>query len=307
MADEVLNIIDATRDLPDEKEKAVIHTYALTTHVTMALPLETHSTGMSKWTIEDDLQYNTGNYRKFNNEFESKKTNTKSFAVNVAVSGGKVAADRALVKINPGEVRREQLNTVRSFAHGFTADFFQGADVDGFLSIDGYIDNEDFWNSQQLNCGASADSPAVISPDKIDAMIALHNVTSRTFLYVSGNVYLKIKKDSRGNESGGYNVNYLPREFGTFAGYYDDIPIIIARDGKGTDYFAKSGSGTNSVSAYLVTYGEENMVGIQQGPPDVINLETGVLKTFEYEHMLAPKPYSRKCITRLNFIKDAIA
>jgi hypothetical protein len=118
----------------------------------------------------------------------------------------------------------------------------------------------------------------------------------------------RIKKLSRGTASGSYNINYTPEQLGMFDGKYDGIPIIALRDGKGDDLLSTTLGDGSSCHLYVVTYGEDNVMGFQVGPMEVIGLnEASVFNYFDIEWGVGIAPMSRRSISRLDYVSNAVA
>jgi hypothetical protein len=103
-------------------------------------------------------------------------------------------------------------------------------------------------------------------------------------------------------------VNYRPEEFGTFAGQYDEIPVITMKDGKGTDMLSNTEGDGTCTTVYAVTYGPDNYTGFQKGPMKVIDMkEVSVNEAFDVEWLMNAVPQSVRCIARMRYVSNAVA
>lgn len=303
-----LTLTDFVKTLPEGKSRTVINTYAMTTHVTMMLPMVPTPSGIFKYTVDHDLPYeDTSASRKLNEEFVATKSNVQPFAINYKVYGGKIAYDRAAAAVNKGELVTQQRKQVQAKARQFTKDVFEatgGEDLNGIKNI---INTDDIYKPQVVYLGSPSTGSA-LTEDKLDEAISIHNVNLNTYLYVTRKVGLRVKKMSRGtgstNAYSAYNINYRPEEFGTFTGAYDGIPIVPLVDGKGNDILDTT---SDICTVYLVTYGaDENFTGFEVKPMETHDLEgTSVIKEWDLEHLVGTAPQAPKSITMLQYVANS--
>lgn len=305
-----LTLSDFVKTLPEGKTRTVINTYAMTTHVTMMMPMVTEPSGIFKYTVDHDLPHEDSSddaTRVLNGEFTATKASEQPFAINFKLYGGKIAFDRAAAAVNPGELVRQQRKQVQAKARQFTKDVFEGAGARYIRGIENIINTEDIYKPQIVYLG-SASVGVALTEDKLDEAISLHNVGPTTYFYCPRKVGLRVKKMSRGTGSSSaysaYNINYRPEEFGTFAGAYDGIPIVPLVDGKGNDILSTT---SDICNAYLVTYGaDENFTGFQVKPMETHDLEgTSVVREWDLEHMVGTAPQAPKSITMLRYVSNS--
>ena len=310
-----VSMLDAAKNMPDSKEKGVIMTYALSSHVLMHMPIE-ESNGRKTWKLVNDLAYSTSAaaYRNIGSEFSTTRTPVQPIAANVKVAGGRVTIDRVLKELSPAEVPIQRRGQVAAQARRLTIDIFEGAGGSAIYGIDNWITNENVFANQSMNMG-TASSCGLITEDGMDELVSLLNTQpGRSFIYCNDAPARRIKKLGRGSgyigAAGGYvyNVNYRPEEFGTFAGMYDNIPIIKMIDGKGDDMLSNTEGDGTCTTVYAVTYGPDNYTGFQKGGPKVIDMkEVSVLEAFDLEWLVNAVPQSTRCIARMRYVSNAVA
>ena len=314
MATGNVSLLDAAKNMPPSRERGIIMTYALTTHVFTSAPIETQMTGVKKWKLAADLAYSSSAnaYRNIGSDFTATKTPTQPFVANVKVAGGRVQLDRVLKKLSPGDISVQRQGQISAQARQLTIDVFEGLGGSAIWGIDSWITNEEVFKNQTMNMG-TASAGGLITEDGLDELVSLVNVIpGNTFIYANDAPSRRIRKLSRGTgtfASGTYvhNVNYSPEQFGQFAGAYDDIPIVTMKDGKGTDMLSNTEGDGSSTTVYIVTYGPENYTLFQQSPMEIIDMkEISVLEAFDVEWLVNGVPQSIRSIARMRFVKNAV-
>jgi hypothetical protein len=308
-----VSLLDAAKNMTDSKEKGIIWTYALSNHVMMHLPIE-ESNGRKVWKLVNDLARNTSaaTYRNLGAEFSTTKTPVQPIAANVKITGGRVTIDRALKKLSPDEVAIQKRGQIVSSARQLAIDIFEGAGGSAIYGIDNWITNELVFSNQSMDMG-SASSCGLITEDGMDEFTGLLNkIPGQTFIYCNDAPARRIKKLGRGSGTTTsnyvYNINYRPEEFGTFAGMYDDIPIITMKDGKGDDMLSNTTGDGSCTTVYGVTYGPDNYTGFQKGGMEVIDMqEVSVNEAFDIEWMMNAVPQSVRCIARMRYVTNGVA
>jgi hypothetical protein len=312
MAD--LTLSDIAKTMPDDQSQGVIWTYALANHVTQKIPIENKPTGRKSWKVRNDLAYTTSATatRALGGEYTASKTPVQPFEANVKIYGGRVQYDRALEKLNPGEKEEQKYGQTVAQAHQFAKDVFEGTGGQYLWGITSQLDTIPFFSGQTIYAGTTS-TPAVLTMDMLDDALSRHNVIpGQTYIYCNRQPSNRIKKLARGQ--GGstafdtQNINYSPAEFGTFAGMYDNIPVVKLVDGKGTDLLSNTDGGGTATTLYIVTYGPENFTAFQTGNPEVIDME-GVSTTvaFDLEWLVGTAAQSKRCITQIKYVKNGVA
>jgi hypothetical protein len=311
MATGNISLLDVAKNMSPSRETGIIMTYALSSHVTMSLPIVTVPGGIKKWKIQNDLAYSTSAtaVRNLGSDFTATKTPVQPFSANIKIYGGKVRLDRMLKELAPEDINVQRKGQIAAHARQFTIDFFEGAGGSAMYGINNYITNEPTFSATQSVDAGDVSAGAVITLDMLDELLSKHNVVpGKTYMYMNDAPQRRIKKLSRGNVSGDYNVNYRPEEFGMFTGRYDNVPIITLKDGKGTDMLSNTEGDGSSTTVYVVTYGEDNVQGFQSGSMKVHDLrDKTVLEDFDIEHGVNFAPQAVRCISRLRYVKNAVS
>jgi hypothetical protein len=89
---------------------------------------------------------------------------------------------------------------------------------------------------------------------------------------------------------------------------YDGIPIIVLKDGKGTDLLSTDLGDGSSSSIYVVTFGEEQVTGFQVSAPDIVPLtQADVYNYFNIEWGVGTAPQAIRSISRLRYVSEALS
>lgn len=306
-----VTLLEVAKNMPDTKEKGIIMTYATSYHPLATMPFETVPGGTKKWKVVNDLSYSDSSYayRNLEAEHQTTKTPTQIFNANVKIAGGRVKLDRLLKTLSPGDVPIQREGQIASYARQVTIDIFEGAGGSALYGITNLIDNQPLFSNQAVS-GGTASTGALLTEDMMDAFLAkINRIPGQTFLYMNDAPYRRLRKLARGNiATTGYNVQYTPEQFGYFAGFYDEVPCIVLKDGKGTDLLSNTTGDGSSTTIYAVTYGQDNVMGFQAKPIEVIPMnEISVLEAFDIEHPMNFACQSVRCIAKLQYIKNAVA
>ncbi len=310
-----VSLLDAAKNMKDSPEKGVIMTYALSSHVLMHMPIE-ESNGRKTWKLINDLAYDSSSaaYRNIGSQFTATKTPVQPIAANVKIAGGRVQLDRVLKELSPAEIPIQRRGQIAAQARQLTIDIFEGGGGSAIYGIDNWITNEPVFSGQSMDMG-SVSSCGLITEDGMDEFVSLLNTQpGQSFIYCNDAPARRIKKLGRGSGYIGtagaytYNVNYRPEEFGTFAGMYDNIPIIKMVDGKGTDMLSNTKGDGACTTVYGVTYGTDNYTGFQKGGMKVHEMdEISVLEAFDNEWLVNAVPQSVRCIARMRYVTNGVA
>jgi hypothetical protein len=305
MAD--LTLLDYTKTLKPSAEQSILELYSLSSHPLMAMPIVSEPTGVCKYNMELDISYtgSDNSYREFGDEFSTFKTAVQPFVNTAKIAGSRIQSDRAAQKINPAENKRQILGQIKSLARQMTIDIFEGTGGKGLYGMSSMIGDVNLPYTGQVVDALDG----VITPDILDDALAKHNIIGgSTYFYMNDVPLRKVKKDSRGIVSGGYNIQYRPEENGVFAGMYDNIPIIATKDGKGINYLSVESGTPDTTSIYIVTYGVDNFHAFHVAPAEILNLDNiSVKNAFDLEWIVGTVAKNPRCITKIKNVKNAIA
>lgn len=295
----------------DEQRGGIIGTYATMYHPMTVLPVINEPTGVHKWTMENQLPYTTGGVRNFNGSWTRTYGTNSPKSETIRIYGGSFQIDRQLAKINPNSTSDQKLKQIEADARQFTIDFFEGSDGTELRGLEDILDNDSDFTNQTVDCGSST-SAAVLSTDIIDKWLAKHNVVpGRTYIYSTSAITRMFRKLSRGSitsSNTNYNLVYSPEQFGYFSGMYDEIPIITLVDGAGSDMLTTTrATSADGSSIYCVTFGENDVTGFQSSNADVYPLnDDTVYNFFDYEWPVGVAVKSKRCISRLRYVKNDV-
>lgn len=312
MAD--LTLIDIAKTMAESPEAGAIWTYALANHVTQRIPIESQPTGIKSWGIRHDHPYTTSANatRAIGGEYTASKTPMQIFKSNYKIYGARVQYDRILAVQNPQEIKEQEYGQTVARANIFAKDVFEGTGGQYLVGIQKMLNSYKIFSGQTVYMGTSS-TPAVLTMDALDDAISRHNnIPGQTYIYLNRKPMNRVHKMARGQ--GGstafetQNINYSPSEFGTFAGTYNGIPLVPMVDGKGDDMLSNTEGGGTATTVYIVTYGSENFTAFQMAPPKVIGM-AGVssIVAFDIEWPVGTAAQSKRCITQIKYVKNAVA
>jgi hypothetical protein len=269
------------------------------------------------WKIEDDLSWtgSTGK-RNINADFTASEANVKPYETNVKIYGGKIQVDRFIQYHSPASVAFQEASQVRSYARELTIDLFEGSGGTALRGIRHWLLNDSAYSSQQVSAGADA-SGTLLTTSKVDELESLVDVIpGQSFFYCRDVVARRLRYISKGQQSNEQRMYYGKNEFGMWSWMYDGIPIVVLKDGKGTDLLSVTeidgaADQSDTCSLYLVTWGEEMASMITSNStsaPDVTMQNDG--SNYNYERMewyVGSVPHRPRCVGRVRYIKNAVA
>ena len=305
-----LTLLEIAKTMQNTQQAAVVGTYASSYQPITAMPLKAAPQGVYQWYLENQLPYSTGGVRNLNGSWTRTAGSNSPKSETIRIYGGSFQIDRQLAKINPSAVEDQKKKQIEADARQLTIDMFEGAGGTSLYGIENVLDNDiDFANQTSL-VGTST-TAAVLTTDALDILIGMiDKQPGNTFIYCTDAVGRMIRKLSRGSvtsSNSNYNVNYTPEQFGYFAGMYDDVPVVVLKDGAGNDMLTKTrATSSDGCSVYAVTYGDSAFTGFQVNPMEVIPLrDDTVYDFFDYEWPVGIAVQSKRCIARLRWVKNA--
>jgi len=310
-----LSLLESAKTMPAGPERGIIQTYASSYHPLSVMPIQDAPTGVSAWSVEDQLPHTSGGFRNVNGSWTSTVSQITPYSETAKIAGGRVQVDRFIETTNPTRVAAEKAAQIKAMALLWTKGMFQGQGGTYLKGIDYWIDNVPAYASQNVDAG-TASAGALLQTDHLDKLLNKVNaIPGSTFIYMFDQVGLRARKLARGSLVGTsgtdafYNIQFSPEQWGYFAGRYDDYPIIVLKDGKGKDILDPiSGSDDSSCSVYAVTYGVDQFSGFQVKPPTVIPLtQADVYNYFDLEWYAWCAPLAIRSIARLRYVENATA
>lgn len=305
-----MTMLEAAKTIKNPKERGIVMTYALAYHPLTAMPIETEPTGQFRWNVDEQLPYTSGGTRAINGSWTATRANVAPFSSTAKIYGGEVKVDRYINEVNPGRVAHEKQMQIAARAYMWTKDMFEGAGGNDLRGIKDWIDNETLFANQNQDLGSSSAGYRLMTDDLDKLLSMLDVVPGRTFIYCSDNIGLRCRKLQRGNQATG-DIGYLnqhqPSQWGYFSGNYAGVPIVVLKDGKGTDLLSTTDGDGSSTVVYGVTYGPSAFTGFQTSGPKVIPLTNNdVYNYFDMEWYVGIVPQSIRCIARLRYVKNSV-
>lgn len=192
------------------------------------------------------------------------------------IAGGDLDVDKALLKMHGEGVRSShEAMKIKALSLFLAKKMIKGDSTSDPREFDG-LQNR-ITGSQIVEADASAtdggDPLSLINFEEgIDA------VDDPTHLIMSKAVRRRLTVAARTTSVGGF-VNYTKDEFGRPVTQYNDLPILYADQDEtgarvlGYDELASTGSTATATSIYCVSFGENMLVGLQNGIMDVEDLD----------------------------------
>lgn len=306
-----VTLLESAKTMPIGVPRGVVMTYALAYQPMTVLPLLPEPSGVHNWNLEMELPYTTGGVRNINGSWTASRSSVSAYTDTFKIYGGEVKIDRAIAETNPAKVPQERESQIKAQARQFTKDMFEGTGGSSLRGIKDWIDNDPSFSTQSSNVG-TASTGALLTTDHLDKLLSMGNIEiGRSFIYCTDNIGLRVRKLSRGNSVSGdtaYANRFTPEQWGYFAGMYADVPVIVLKDGKGSNLLSATQGDGSSSSVYLVTYGENMFTGYQVSPMKVISLtQADVYNYFDVEWYVGAVPKSIRSIARLQYVIDSVS
>lgn len=298
-------LLESSKLMKEGTERAVVQIYGNTSHALQYIPFLPEPTGIHSWTVEETISASAS--RALGSDYTAANGTFTPYTTTASIYGGKVQVDRALRKTNPALVPMMKENKIKGHARKFTVDLFEGQGGNDLKGISKWIDEN--YTGQKIDGGNVVITMALMDSllDKINA------VNGSTFLYMAQTPFNALNTLSRTAGTGMQNIVYAIDQFGVRVPYYNNIPIVVMRDGKGTELLsvaettAGAHSGGTSCSVYAVTYGPEMFSGFQSGGMDVINDSDATnFENFAIEHIAGVAPHVPRSVARLYNIKNSL-
>lgn len=312
-----MTLLESAKQMEPSRRRGIIQIYAENSQPMMVAPVvNTEGKASYTWSIEDALAHTSGGKRNLNADFTASQGRVKPYEADLKIYGGKIQVDRYIKFHSPASMNFQESSQIRSHAREFTVDVFEGAGGTSLRGHRHWMLNDAAYSGQQVNAGttASGDLLTTTMVDELESKVDL--IPGRSFYYCRDIVARRLRYISKGQQSNEQRMYYTKDEFGSWAWRYDGIPIVVLKDGKGTDLLSTAeidGAATNSdtCSLYLITWGEEMaaLISSQNGStPDVVIEGDGTNYTYErLEWYVNMVPHRPRCMGRIRYIKNAVS
>lgn len=267
-----LTLLEASKLNSGEVKRAgVIEMFARSSDIMRALPFDDIQGGSLAYNVEGKLPGVA--FRGYNEAYPESVGIVNPAVEVLRIAGGDLDVDKALIKTR-GEGVRETHVAMKVKAMGLylTAKFINGDSEDDPREYDGL--RKRITGSQLINRTLAASTNGALSLEALDA--AIDAVDDPTHLIMSKAMRRKFTVAARDPAVGG-EISFGLDEFGKRVTYYNGLPILIADyDDTGARILdfneAGPGGGSNCQSIYVVSFGSEKLVGIQNGVMEVKDL-----------------------------------
>jgi hypothetical protein len=315
-----MTLLEAAKQMEPSRKAGIIQLYAEAYHPLQVAPvIGTGGRSSYTWSIEDALAHTSGGKRNINADFTASEGQIKPYETDVKIYGGKIQVDRYIQYHSPASVAFQEASQIRSNAREFTVDLFEGS---GGTSLRGFRDwmlYDGAFSGQQVDAGSSASGDLLTTMMVDDLLAAMDVVMGKTYFYCTQTIANRLRYISKGQQSNEVHMFYTLGQFGQWDSAYASIPVIVLKDGKGTDLLSAAEidgatSQSNTCSFYAVTWGEEmaalvssNSAGVGGFPmPMITKMTDGTNYNFEaMEWYVSAVPHRPRSIGRIRFIKNS--
>lgn len=302
-----LTLIEAAKLNPGEIiRNAIIEMYAGSSDILMNLPFESIEGNALKYNRETSLP-GIG-FRGVNEAYTASTGVINPLTEALVIAGGDLDVDKFIVDTMGASQRAvQEAMKVRALSLAWTQKFIKGDTSSDPREFDGLQTR--LTGDQKIQAGTTANGTA-LSLAKLDE--AIDQTLNATHLVMSKAMARKFSAAARLSTVAGY-VTYTPDALGRRVMRYNDLPIItVDLDHTGTAILpfteaCTSGTATGT-SIYIVSMGNDGLVGLQNGTVDVRDLgelQTSPVYRTRVEWYNGIAIFNGRAATRLWSIADA--
>lgn len=318
-----ITLLEAGKLMEASRKAGVVQTYAEAYQPMQVAPvINTEGKASYKWIVEDDLAHTTGGKRNVNADFTASQGDVKPYETDTKIYGGKIQVDEYIVDHSPASVTFQEQSQIRSHARELTVDLFEGAGGTSLRGWRHWLLNDAAFSGQQIDASAAANG-ALLTSVMVDELISKVNRGPNTYFYCRDIVARRMRYISKGQQTNEQRMYYTKDEFGMWSWKYDEIPIIVLQDGKGTDLLSiteadgHEDANETTGSLYLINWGVEAAALISSNPtigangvplPKLTIENDG--SNYRYERLtwyVGNVPHTIRDIGRIRYIKNAIS
>lgn len=302
-----LTLVEAAKlETGDVVRQAIIELYAGSSDILANLPFNSISGNAMKYNREASLP-GVG-FRGVNESYTASTGILNPITESLVIAGGDLDVDKFILDTMGANQRAvHEAMKVRALGLAWTSKFIKGDTASNPREFDGL--QVRVTGSQKIAAGSTANGTA-LSLAKLDE--AIDQTLNPTHLIMSKAMARKFAAAARNSSVAGY-LTYQIGAFGQRVMAYNDLPILtVDLDNTGSAILpfteaATSGTAT-ATSIYIVSMGEDGLIGLQNGGMDVRDLgelqSAPVLRTrVEWYNGLAV--FNGRAATRLYSIADA--
>lgn len=226
----------------------------------------------------------------------------------LTIAGGEIDVDRFMVRTMGPSIRStHEAMKIRALGLAWTRKFIKGSSASDPREFDGLQTR--VTGNQLIAAGSTANGTA-LSLAKLDE--AIDQTLNPTALIMNKAMRRRLTAAARNTSVGGF-VTYTTDVFGRQIAMYNDLPILeVDLDNEqnailGFNEAATSGTAT-ATSIYIVSMGEDSLVGLQNGgidAQDLGELQSAPLYRTRIEWYSGLAVFNGRAVTRLWSIADA--
>lgn len=303
-----LTLVEAAKlESGDVIRQAIIELYAGSSDILMNLPFEGISGNAMKYNREESLP-GVG-FRGVNEAYTPSTGVLNPLVEALVIAGGDLDVDKYIVDTMGANQRSaHEAMKVRALGLAWTRKFIKGDTASDPREFDGL--QVRVTGSQVIDAGATSGGDA-LSLAKLDE--AIDQTLNPTHIIMNKAMRRRLTAGARSSSVGGY-ITYDVDAFGRQIAKYNDLPILLVDlDHTSTAIlpFTESnpgGGSAASTSLYVVSMGNEGLMGLQNGGIDVRDLgelQTAPVYRTRVEWYNGMAALHGRCVTRLRGIKDA--
>lgn len=302
-----LTLIEAAKlQTGDVFRDTVVEMFPANSELLSALPFQTIAGNALKYNREETLPGIA--FRGYNESYTESTGVINPITETLHIIGGDADVDRQLVKSMGAGVRSTHVNMkVKALTQSWTEKFIKGDNATDPREFDG-LQNR-LTGSQVIEAGTTANGEA-LKLTKLDEVIDA--VDNPTHILMNRTMKRRLSAAARLYTVGGF-INYELGAFGRRVMSYNDLPIItIDQDNEGNEILpfteaAASGTAT-ACSIYVVSFGDGNLVGLQNGGIEAYDLgeiDASPVYRTRIEWAAGIAMFGAKAAARLKYIADA--
>lgn len=256
--------------------QGVIQMFAENSEILRMLPFMDILGGAYSYNVETKLPGIT--FRGFNEGYEKDYGVINPETERLRIAGGELDVDKAMIKTQGEEIRSIQESMqLRGMALQIGDTFINGNSQEDVRKFDGLrvrVSGRQLLPSNLAN----PSNNGALSLEALDK--AIDEVDNPSAIVMSKDLLRKVNKAARAGVGG--EITYSIDEFGRRVTSYNGLPILdpaYNKDGQKVIDFNEAGpaGGANCTSAYVVSFGDGKVIGLQNGGIDVTDL--GELET----------------------------
>lgn len=302
-----LTLIEAAKlESGEEVRNAIIEIYAGSSDILMTLPFNSIEGNALKYNRESELP-GVG-FRGVNEAYTPSTGVLNPLTEALVIAGGDLDVDKFIIDTMGTNQRAvHEAMKVRALSLAWTQKFIKGDTASDPREFDGLQTR--VIGDQKIAAGSTANGTP-LSLAKLDE--AIDQTLNPTHLVMSKAMKRKFSAAGRTTSVSGY-VTYEPDELGRRITKYNDLPILsVDLDNEGNailPFTEAATSGTDTAtSIYIVSMGDDGLVGLQNGTIDVRDLgelesEPKFRTRVEWYNGIAI--FNGRAVTRLYSISDA--